>query len=119
MESKNISVRVNEIASDFGLNIKFAPIKTEKPSTNVVSELPKVEIKSCKHVDILPGERITARQLGYIPEAYLRGSCGELTVKTDPRRAALDAEFAAIKRDADAKRREYQRRQYLKSLGVR
>ena len=77
-----------------------------------------MQIKTVKHVDILSRERISARQLGYIPEAYMRGSYGALTVKTDPRRAELDAELAAIKRDADAKRREHYRKQYLKSLGV-
>ena len=78
-----------------------------------------MQIKTCMHKDLLSRQRISARQLGYIPEAYLRDSYGAITVITDPRRAELDAELAAIKRDADAKRREYQRRQYLKSLGVR
>lgn len=77
-----------------------------------------MEIKTSLHKDLLSRERISARQLGYIPEVYLRDSYGAITVITDPRRAELDAELAAIKRDADAKRREYYRKEYLKSLGV-
>ena len=77
-----------------------------------------MQIKTCMHKDLLSRERISARQLGYIPESYLRDGFGALTIGADPRRAELDAEFASIKRDADAKRREHYRKEYLKSLGV-
>ncbi|MBQ8289966.1 MAG: hypothetical protein IJY01_03755 [Clostridia bacterium] len=65
----------------------------------------------------LTTEQYARRQLGYIPEAYLKDEYGVRTDLTQEERLARQERYTAIKDAAREKHRAHMREQYLKSLG--
>ena len=61
----------------------------------------------------------SGRQLGYIPDAYLRDKYGFKIDMPKEKRTELDARYAQIKEDSREKQRANMREQYLRSLGVK
>lgn len=70
-----------------------------------------------KELKLTP-EQYAGRQLGYIPEAYLRDAYGVRIDMSEKKRTELEARYAQIKEASREKQRAHMKEQYLKSLGA-